>query len=112
MPPDTYRTGKLSFVDLLKVVDAVVTKPGYGIVSGCIANHTPILYTNREDFREYDVLVEGIKEYTHNSFVPREDLLNGKWPEYLDQLIATEYHWPKIAINGTETAATKILEAI
>ena len=112
MPPEMYTMSKLPFQALLKAADVVVTKPGYGIVSECIANKTPIMYTNREDFGEYHSLVKGIKKYTHNLFIPEEELLNGKWAEHLEYLLAAEYRWPEIAINGAEIAAAKILESI
>ncbi len=38
-------------------------KPGYGIISECIANDTALLYTSRGDFREYPVLVEAMPKY-------------------------------------------------
>ena len=40
-----------------RAVDVVVTKPGYGIISECIANDTAMLYTSRGRFVEYDVMV-------------------------------------------------------
>lgn len=112
LPPETCKMSNLLFIDLLKAADVVITKPGYGIVSECIANQTPILYTGREDFAEYDVLVEGIKKYAHSRYIPGEDLLSGRWTEHLDQLLATEYRWPEIAIDGAEVAATRILQSI
>ena len=45
------------YEDLVRAVDVVVTKPGYGIISECLANDTALLYTSRGDFREYPVLV-------------------------------------------------------
>lgn len=112
MPPDRYKDCKLPFQDLLKAAEVVLTKPGYGMVSECIANQTAIMYTAREDFGEYYPLVEGIKKYTHNHFVGQEELFSGQWAEYLDGLFAAEYHWPDIAINGAEIAAEMILKSI
>ena len=43
--------------DLVAAADVVVSKPGYGIVSECVANRTPLLYTSRGPFAEYDVMV-------------------------------------------------------
>jgi hypothetical protein len=43
--------------------EVVVTKPGYGIISECIANDTAILYTSRGHFPEYDVLVAEMPKY-------------------------------------------------
>ncbi len=109
---DTIELGDLSFQDLVKASNVVVTKPGYGIVSDCIANRTPIMYTSREDFREYHVLVDGINKYAHSHFIPREDLLDGRWATHLNELFSTQYEWPEIAINGAEVAAEKVSEVI
>ena len=47
----------IRYEDLVGAAEAVVTKPGYGIISEAIANDTAILYTARGHFPEYDVLV-------------------------------------------------------
>jgi len=112
MPPEIVKCCSVPFIDLLKAADVVVTKPGYGIVSECVANRTAILYTSRDDFQEYHALVEGIKQYAHNRFIPQKDLLAGEWAEHLDQLLAAEFRWPEIATDGAETAANKILQSI
>jgi len=112
MPPEMCKNSHLPFQDLLNAADVVLTKPGYGMVSECIANQTPIMYTDREDFQEYEPLVAGISKYAHNSFVTQEDLFNGNWFEQIGHLLMTEYNWPKIAINGAQVAAKKILESI
>src|SRR5437868_2137988 len=59
---DIYDRG-LRYEDLVHSVDAVVTKPGYGIISECIANETAIVYTSRGRFPEYDVLVREMQRY-------------------------------------------------
>jgi hypothetical protein len=66
------------YQDLVKVSDLVLTKLGYGIVSECIANQTPIMYTSRDSL-EHDTLAQGLKESAHSYFMPREDLLGGNW---------------------------------
>ena len=65
------------YQDLVRAVDIVVTKPGYGIVSECIANDTAILYTSRGRFAEYDVLVAGMQRYARSQFIPQDALLAG-----------------------------------
>ena len=40
----------LRYEDLVAASDVVVTKPGYGIISECIANQTAMLYTSRGHF--------------------------------------------------------------
>jgi hypothetical protein len=47
----------LHYPDLVAAADAVISKPGYGIVSECIVNGTALLYTARGRFVEDDMLV-------------------------------------------------------
>jgi len=42
----------LLYQDLVAAADVVVSKPGYGIVSECVANATALLYTSRGRFVE------------------------------------------------------------
>ena len=55
-PGSTLPAG-LAYQDVVAAADLVITKPGYGIVSECVANGTPLLYTSRGRFVEYDVFV-------------------------------------------------------
>ena len=76
------------YEDLVRAVDVVVTKPGYGIISECIANDTALLYTSRGDFREYPVLVEAMPKYLRCAFIEQDELLSGNWQPHLDRLLA------------------------
>ena len=98
--------------DLVGAADVVVTKPGYGIVSDCIANRTPILYTERQDFAEYDALVAGIRDCASNRFLPEHELLSRQWLAPLDDILTAEYAWPEMAANGGDVAAEKILAGL
>jgi hypothetical protein len=51
----------LPFTDLLRSVDAVLTKPGYGTFTEAACNGTPVLYLRREDWPEQDCLIEWLK---------------------------------------------------
>jgi L-arabinokinase len=82
-----YETG-LRYEDLVGAVDVVVTKPGYGIVSECIANDTAMLYTSRGRFVEYDVMVREMPRYLRCRYIPQEDLLAGRWREALRELLS------------------------
>ena len=57
LAPEREPPAALSYPDLVAAADVVVSKPGYGIVSECVANGTPLLYTSRGRFVEYDVFV-------------------------------------------------------
>lgn len=96
------------YEDLVRAVDVVVTKPGYGIISECIANDTALLYTSRGDFREYQVLVEAMPGYLRCAFIDHVDLFAGRWQPHLDALLAQEAPSPP-ATNGADLAADILL---
>lgn len=95
--------------DLLRAVDAVVTKPGYGIVADVLAHRLPLLYTERGEFAEYPHLVQALSELATAEFIPQADLLSGKIRPYLTRLLNKEPNWPAVPLNGAAVAAEKIL---
>jgi L-arabinokinase len=82
---DIYDAG-LRYEDLVRAVDVVVTKPGFGIVAECIANDTAILYTSRGRFVEYDVMVAEMPRFLRCQYLDLDDLLAGRWRAALDRL--------------------------
>jgi hypothetical protein len=115
LPDDTVRlpvNHPIAHEDLVAACDAVISKPGYGTVVECIASRTPLLYTSRDDFREYPVLVEGLRRQARCRFVPREDLLSLRWREHLAPLLSEERPWPEVRTDGAVTAARRILELL
>ncbi len=93
------------YEDVVRAVDVVVTKPGYGIISECIANDTALLYTSRGDFREYPVLVEAMPKYLRCAFIDHTDLFSGHWAPHLDRLLAQPAPPEQPATNGASVAA-------
>ena len=100
------------YEDLVAASEAVVTKPGYGIISECIANDTAILYTSRGHFPEYDVLVEEMPKYLRSAFISQDDLLAGKWESHLDKLRAQPKPKKKPETDGADVAADILLKAL
>lgn len=100
----------ITMPDLINASDIVVGKPGYGMVSECIANRKPFVYTSRGDFAEYPPLVKEMKKYLPCVFIPHEDLFSGKWCDYLERAISLP--WPRntLRIDGAAEAAERILE--
>ena len=96
------------YEDLVRAVDVIVTKPGYGIISECIANDTAMLYTSRGDFREYPVLVREMPKYLRCEFIEQDDLFSGNWQAALDRLLAQPSPPVKPATNGAQIAAEVI----
>ncbi len=97
------------YEDVVRAADVVVTKPGYGIISECIANETALLYTSRGNFREYHALVEAMPKYLRCAYIDHEDLFAGNWAPHLDRLLALPAPPPKPATNGAEVAADAVL---
>jgi hypothetical protein len=78
----------LRYEDLVRAVDVVLTKPGYGTLSECIANDTAVVYTSRGRFAEYDVLVREMPKYLRCAYLDNESLLAGRWRAALDAAVA------------------------
>ena len=100
------------YEDLVGAAEAVVTKPGYGIIAEAIANETAILYTSRGHFPEYEVLVEEMPKYLRSAFISHDDLFNGKWETHLDKLLAQPKPKKKPETNGADVAADILLKAL
>lgn len=110
LTPDTFDDQRLyargfRYEDLVKAVDVVVTKPGYGIISECLANQTALLYTSRGDFREYQVLVDAMPRFLRCGFIRHDDLFSGRWQPHLDALLAQPDPPTTPQTNGADVAA-------
>jgi hypothetical protein len=95
----------LRYPDLVALADAVITKPGYGIVSECLVNRTRMLYTSRGEFAEYGPLVAGLERFAVSAFLSNDDLLAGNWRSGLEALLRRPAVWPDLRVDGAEVAA-------
>jgi hypothetical protein len=77
----------LRYEDLVRAVDVVLTKPGYGIIAECIANDTAIVYTPRGRFAEYPVLVREMPRYLRCAYLANDALVTGRWQSALDAAV-------------------------
>jgi len=102
----------IRYEDLVGAAEAVVTKPGYGIISEAIANDAALLYTSRGHFPEYDILVEEMPKYVRNAFISQDDLFSGKWEPHIDKLLAQPKIKKKPETNGADVAAEILLKAL
>lgn len=102
-----YEAG-MRYEDLVAAVDVVVTKPGYGIISECVANRTAMLYTSRGRFPEYDVMVREMPRYLRCGFIDQELLLAGRWKEALERLAASPPPPERPATDGADVVAGMI----
>jgi L-arabinokinase len=100
------------YEDLVRAVDVVVTKPGYGIIAECLANDTAMLYTSRGHFVEYDVLVAEMPRFLRTAFIDHADLFAGRWKAHLDALLAQPAPPDRPAYDGADVAAERLLGMI
>ena len=98
----------LTYPDVVGAVDVVVTKPGYGIVTDAIATGTRLVYTERGDFPEYPVLVEGMVRWLAAVHVSNADLLAGRLVDPVRRVLAMPVP-PRPDLGGAERAADRLL---
>jgi L-arabinokinase len=98
----------LRYEDLVRAVDVVVTKPGYGIISECIANDTALVYTSRGRFAEYPVLVREMPRYLRCAYLDNDALLAGRWRVTLDAAVTAPPPPETPRTDGAEVIAEMI----
>lgn len=76
----------VSFCDLLKTCDALITKPGYGTVTESACNGTPALYVLRGDWAEEPYLVSWWKKNANVLEISRTDFFEGNVLHSLEKL--------------------------
>jgi L-arabinokinase len=111
VPESAFRESDDRYEDLVAAVDVVLTKPGYGIVSECIACGTPLLYTSRGAFREYDIFVREMPRYLRCRFIDQADLFAGRWQASLDALLAQPGAPESIDTDGADVVAGILADA-
>ena len=102
----------LSYPDVVAAMDGVITKPGYGIVSDCLAHGAPMVYTDRGPFPEYEILVREIKLHLANAYLPSEDLYAGFWEGALREVANQPRRYPQIRNDGAAVCAQLIKDAL
>jgi len=111
VPEDTLYERGLRYEDLVRAVDVVITKPGYGIISDCLANGAAILYTSRGRFAEYDVMVREMPRFLRSRYIALEDFLAGRWKNDLDLLMTQPAPPERPRTDGANVVAGLILKS-
>jgi hypothetical protein len=104
------RSAGLAYTDLLAACDLVVTKLGYGIVSECIANGVPMLYTTRGRFAEQDVFIREVPRVLRCRAIDPDDLRSGRWDEAVAALLAQPAPSESLSTDGAEVVAGRIVQ--
>jgi hypothetical protein len=110
VPEELMLAHGLRYQDVIAAVDVVITKPGYGIISDCIAAGAAMLYTPRGNFREYDVLVREMPRFLRCQLLERDAFLEGRWRENLDAVAARPRPPERPRTDGARVVAKMILE--
>jgi L-arabinokinase len=101
----------LHYPDVVGAVDAVVTKPGYGIVTDAIAAGTRLVYTERGDFPEYPIMVSEMARHLACVHVGNDDLRAGRIGDAVRRVLTLETP-PKPDLDGASRAAARLLELL
>jgi hypothetical protein len=99
---------QLDYTTLLSACDAVVTKPGYGIVASSLVNGVRVLYATRDDFPETPILIRALEEHGTAEVVQAADLLRGEIRAPLERLLARPVVENELAADG----ATRVAELL
>ena len=98
------------YQDLVAAVDVVISKPGYGIIAECAANDTALVYTDRGDFAEYAVLVEGMPQLVRCAYIEQHDLFAGRWAPVVRQVLDQPPVAERPATDGAQVVARGLAE--
>jgi L-arabinokinase len=109
LAPAGLEAAGLQYQDLVGGVDAVVTKPGYGIVTDAIGAGTRLVYTDRGDFPEYPILVAEMARYLPCAYVSNADLLAGRLTAPIHAVLEMAAPAPP-DLSGASQAARRLLE--
>lgn len=101
---------RVSFPEGVEAADAVLTKPGYGIVSDCLARAKPVIYAERGMLAEYRVLVKTIESELTSVFIDSKSFEEGNWAPSIREILSLPRRFPAIPLNGAEVCASKILD--
>jgi L-arabinokinase len=112
--PNLHPVRRESFAvpDLFATVDAVLTKPGYGVLSECLVNRKPMVWVDRDHFRETPLLVAAIRRHLAQAEIPSADLYAGRLVPALHAALAATPAEPPPPAGGDAVCAAEILRRL
>jgi hypothetical protein len=94
----------IDFADVLASVDAVITKPGYGLFVEAACNGIPLLYLQRDDWPETPYLSAWLATHARSCALSRSRLMKGDFIDALTQLWHTPPPAAPLAAGAGEAA--------
>jgi hypothetical protein len=114
-PPHLISTRGLdvTYPELIRAADLILTKPGFSIISEAVAHRTRIAYAPRSGFRESALLEAFLATRWPSIAISPESLADGSWVAPVDQFLRDSrgHTFPRISANGAQQAAGIICEA-
>lgn len=102
---DVLEAQGLRYEDIVAACDIVASKPGYGIVSECVANGAALLYTERGRFAEYPVMVDQMPAVLRCRHLSNDALATGRWDADVEAVLAQAQPAERPLVNGADVAA-------
>lgn len=99
----------LRYEDLVAAADVVVSKPGYGIISECVANGAALLYTLRGHFVEQDVLVAAMPRVLRCHAIEQSELISGEWSHAVRAVLGQPAPLETLRTDGASEAADHVV---
>ncbi len=99
------------YQDIISSVDCVVSKIGYGVISECFLNGTPLIYLPRKNFAEYPVLEKAVKKWGMGYCLSEEQYFSLQWEDALGHILHKKSH-SRDAVSGAFMAADLIQSLI
>jgi len=114
-PPDLVSAQglELTYQELIRAADVVLTKPGFSIISEAIAHNTPLAYAPRDGFCESPLLEAFLRERWPSVAVARSALADGSWVEPVVALARgaprrADGSRPLLPVDGAQQVADRI----
>lgn len=96
------------FREVLVAADVVLSKPGYGICSECIANQKPLLHLPRHGFNEAEWLIRGMDGAVAHAMISPEQLADAAALHEQCAALTTRPSRPAADLSGARRAAALI----
>jgi hypothetical protein len=112
VPDSAIYDAGLRYEDLVRAADVVLSKPGYGIISECIANDTALVYTSRGRFAEYEVLVREMPRYLRSAYLENDALRGGRWRAAVEAAVSAPPPPETPRTDGADVIANMIASRI
>jgi L-arabinokinase len=100
----------VDFSSVVASIDAVISKPGFGILSDCVVNQKPLIYADRNDFAEYAVLETAIRKYLKHIHIPAADLYRGDLRRSVESIWERPDPVETLPSGGDKLAAHRIMQ--